>query len=629
MSRFGRRSAEIAVRTLQLMVLAAVLLAVIAVVWLRRIEAPRPAPPAQAQPAALPAPAPNVVAAPPAPESAPEAPPPKPELKGPTRFVRRLEAGELLRELSVSVDDGVGRVALRLLDLLPALLYADRYRPRATLTRVELARSIEFLTDPPRDLQRVRLFERVGADPLGHAKLVRVWTLGDGYAAAELRSAEETLRHVAGVAQFELPRGVDVMITPGMGRDVFPWQSRHAGAAGVYFGHDRYCVVRSRLMPRFREEVLKHELMHAYCHQFTKEFISSSFVSEGLAEYLRLCRVGDPGFHVPPERLGGNLSRLLRMLEESRIPLREVQPELLVRLSRRHFYALGSLGYLLAQASMAFVGGNVIERAFRDRSDQAVVDSIVAIRWPAFLRFVSQHAGEGAPAITVEDLSPGGTERWERSRDAVREALWALGVARNVDIDPTDLVARPELLVTTRQIAAVLRDLCAPARAPVLFTEISEAMDGEITLAGTPESFRPFHEMRGPTPRDFVADLYSLLERQYADGRQPRLVALTPKPIDYPLGRVAPYSIAPFFEELRVRRSEGRWILCLGPRARLSKKERAQLATSPGRREFAPPEVLLVIDLSDGSGDALPLAKYLACCAHPGSRIAYWNPQRR
>jgi hypothetical protein len=388
-------------------------------------------------------------------------------------------------------------------------------------------------------------------------------------------------------------------------------------------------VVRSRLPPVFREEVLKHELMHAYCRQFTAGFISSRFVSEGLAEYLRLCRAGDDGFHLPPARLSGNLARLVRMLRNSGLPLHELKPRLLVQLSPRHFYALGSLGYLLAQASMAYIGGAVIERAFRDRSDQVIVDAISAIRWPEFLRFVGKHAEEGAPTITVEDVSPSGEQSWDRSRDAVREALWALGVVRTVDIDPANLVVSPELLVEAGQIVAVLQALLAPAQAPVLFAEVSEAMDGEITLAEIPASFRPFHELCAATPRDFVANLYALLRRQRPAAFQPRLVALAPESVAYPLNRVARYSIAPFFEKLRMRKSEGRWILCIGAGSRLSKLEREILATSPPRAAFAPPEVLLVIDLSDGTGDALPLARFIVRGAWQGSRVAYWNPQRR
>ena len=73
-----------------------------------------------------------------------------------------------------------------------------------------------------------------------------------------------------------------------------PW------AAGFYHIRDRYCTVKASLSPRFRREVLKHELIHACCDRLSREFHSSWLVSEGLAEYLRFCRPG----HQPHRLLG-------------------------------------------------------------------------------------------------------------------------------------------------------------------------------------------------------------------------------------------------------------------------------------------------------------------------------------
>jgi hypothetical protein len=627
MSRFGRRAAEFAVRLLQLMTVAAVLLAVLAVVWLR--ETPGPAPAAR-QPDPAPPPVERATAARlPAVDNRP--PPEKPDLKGPTRFVRRLEAGELLRELEVPVDAcdaDLRNVALRLGDLLPALLHADYYRPYRRESRGHLANILEYLTYPPRDLHNVHLFQRDPDDPLGQHKLVRVWTLGEGYAEAELRRAEETLRHIAGVAQVDLPNGVDVLITPMMGQDVFPGQRPYSWAVGTYYLRDRYCVVKSRLAPAFREVVVKHELMHAYFRQFAKSFISSRFVSEGLAEYLRLCRPGDHGFHVPPERLQGHLARLLRMLEESRIPLRELQPRLLVQLTPRQFYALRSLSYLLAQASMAYIGGNVIERAFRDRSDRAIVDAVGAISWYGFIRFVERHAKVDARSMTVEDVGPGPQEEWDRSPDALRETLRALGVERPDKIDPATLVARPELLVEAEQIAEVLAALCEPGPTPVIFTDVSLAMDREIALAEAPEALLLYQPARASTPRGFVTILHRVLCRLHPGPAELPVVALARKPLAYPFESVARFTTEPFFHHLRTRAREPRLILCIASRM-ISKRARRELAASFPPPEFARPELLLVVDLSDGSGDALPLAHYMARGARFGSRIAYWNPIRR
>jgi hypothetical protein len=537
--------------------------------------------------------------------------------------VRRLEAGELLRELEVPPDGDLWEAAHRLLDLMPALLRADGFHP-PRLSREKLTEAIEFLTVPPRDLQRVRLFRREVEDPLGTRQLVRVWTLGAGYVDAELEHAEEMLRHVAAVAQVELPAGVDVLVTPEMGRDVFPRQSGHPWAVGVYFLHDRYCAVRSRLPPLMREEVVKHELVHAYCHRFTEDFTSSCFVAEGLAEYLRRCRSSDDGFKLPASLFAGNLAHLQRMLRRSGFPLVRVPPRLLVRLPARAFYSLRSLGYLLAEAAMLYIGGDTIERAFRERRDDAIVAAVEAIGWRAFLKFVAKHADARATTLTVEDGSP--EVSGSLSRRQLHETLAALGV--KTPIDATKLVAAPGgLLEAPRQISAMLQALAEPGPAPVLFTDVSDAMDGGITLAEVPDSFRPFHDLRGGTGRDFVANLYALLRTLRPAASEPRLVALAKNEIAYPLDHRAPYSLAPFLEHWKADASEDRVVLCIASRG-FNVRDVLHLPGGPPRPDTLP-KVLLIIDLSDGSGDALPLARFLTCGPQYYGRAAYWNPQRR
>ena len=70
-------------------------------------------------------------------------------------------------------------------------------------------------------------------------------------------------------------------------------------AAGVYYISDKYCVVCSDLRPDFRAEVFEHELIHAYCRRTAKSFSSSRFITEGIAEYLRLATPRDNGLNVP------------------------------------------------------------------------------------------------------------------------------------------------------------------------------------------------------------------------------------------------------------------------------------------------------------------------------------------
>jgi hypothetical protein len=211
-------------------------------------------------------------------------------------------------------------------------------------------------------------------------------------------------------------------------------------------------------------------------------------------------------------------------------------------------------------------------------------------------------------------------------RAALREALKALDV--KTGIDPAKLVATPGgLLKAPRQIAATLQALLGPGPAPVLFTDVSDAMDRSITLAVVPESLRPFHELRAGTGRDFVASLYALLRTLRPAASEPRLVALAKSDIAYPLDHRAPYSIRPFLEHWRAGASESRVVLCIAGRGFTSRAVRDLPGGPPRPHTLA--KVLLIIDLSDGDGDALALAKFLTSGPHYREHVAYWNPQQR
>lgn len=252
------------------------------------------------------------------PSTAPE-PPPAPlplvpleplKPKGPTPFVRRLEVGLELARLLRDVEDlGAERARLsaRLERAAPFLLNAD-----GKFYRVDPVRQLDSLTRPPRDLATLALMGATDADPLGALQRVRVWTLDEEYPEEERARAAMTLEHIVRCVGRDVEGGIDVLVTPGMGQDVFWFQRAPpiVRAAGVYFRDDRYCVVESGLKPAFRVEVLKHELVHAYCHRTAKSLSSSRLITEGVAEYLRLLEPGDNGLNVPVSRLADSLAEL-------------------------------------------------------------------------------------------------------------------------------------------------------------------------------------------------------------------------------------------------------------------------------------------------------------------------------
>ncbi|MFQ5845980.1 MAG: hypothetical protein ACE5JG_13435, partial [Planctomycetota bacterium] len=426
---------------------------------------------------------------------------------GLTRFLGRLGAGEELRELREDlVETGVeaADVAARLGRLLPAVLRADGYDPRKlglhgrAPLRTKVARVVRFLTEPPRDLEAFRLAGKRSKDPLLDARPVRVWTLGEAYPPWELRVARQNLEHIAGVAGVSIERGFDVVVTPGQGREAFPLRRPPHRAIGVYYLDDRYAAVRSTLPPVRRVEVLKHELVHAWCHRFVR--VGSRFVAEGLAEYLRHCRPGDEGFRFPVDRLEDNLDALAKrlvLLREAGVDIRTVEPRLLVTLSPRRFYALGPLGYLLAQAAMAYVGADVLELALREGSDRRIQGAVAAIDWCDFLRFVERHAehGSAADAMVVADPPPtAGRSRDRESRGALRDALRAIGMKvgpgdalEAAELDPTRNLSEPW------RVAEVLELLVHPVASGeplLLLTDRSVAMDRPVRPAAMDKKIR-------------------------------------------------------------------------------------------------------------------------------------------
>lgn len=619
MGRLGRAALGASLWLVRLLTVGAAL-ALLLVVWLiwgagrePRLEPQPVAPPHQwpSRPAAAPAPP----APPPAPAEAPE-----PRFRGTTRFVRRLEAGA---ELNSLVGHGNDEDAWRRFEPLePLLLRADGEEWQ----NGNLIYALYDLTHPPRDLGAVRLFEPAPDDPLGRDKAVRVWTLGAGYARGEVERAERMLQQIASVTGTRVGRGFDVLVTPEKGCEVFPRQHQVAWAAGIYYPADGYAVVRSGCSPSFREEVLKHELVHAYCNQYTGSFESSRCVSEGLAEYLRHCAPGDDGFAVPAHLLRDDMAGLLALLERLRergLDPSDIRPGRLVMLSPSQFYALRHLAYAMAKACVAFVGAEVLEQAFREESDRAIVAAIRKIDMAELLAWLKKVAEGGSAdrALTVADVPPAG-EADEASLEAQQAALRWLGLKveddRLIDLDLTFT----QMLSEPGQVAAVLAALGADEREVTLFADASPSMDREVAVRQLPEGvpWLVAERLRQPTPRLFVGTLFDELRR----GRVAGVITLTLPP-GLGMGALSvsdEYRFDPVFKNLDGRED---LVFCVtsGSPKDVVIRGLARTYKRLGHR----PHAVLVIDFAPGASDGGDLVRFYAALGglQPGL-VAWWKP---
>ncbi len=241
--------------------------------------------------------------------------------------------------------------------------------PSTSFSLLRLGFFLDLLAEYPIDLDSVLLATPSPSDdPLGRDLTIRVWipaTLADE--AAELahgvRSAARLVRRLAAIADVTIDDGFDVIVSPEVARDVIRRSAASRPVGGQYFPGDRVCGVASDMAREFRKHAMKHEVVHAFCHQFRRGLTKSAFVSEGLAEYLERLERWDVGLRVPPGRFADDFALLLH--ETGQRPDFSLDPPALFDLDRRAFYDLGSLGYRLAHATMAFVGHETIELAVR------------------------------------------------------------------------------------------------------------------------------------------------------------------------------------------------------------------------------------------------------------------------
>jgi hypothetical protein len=288
---------------------------------------------------------------------------------------------------------------------------------------------------------------------------------------------------------------------------------------------------------------------------------------------------------------------------------------------------------------------------------------VKSIRWHDFIAFVEQHAREGNPDREVIVMD-GGPRKGESDDDpsedprAIEEALESLGVkadAANL-IGPEVLdfgAARP--FSDPGETMSLLDFLRAERESLVFFADPSDAILGSFDLAEDQKVLagRFKAALRASSRAAFVGKLHRTLGRR-RNGSGVPLLGLTSEPLPCDPGRIhaaqpltatglpawlSSAALDPSFQELSV-------IFCIAGR---DEAARDKVRSTHGDRldeaalrlgleehyvgELHPVEsflrAALVIDLSNGEGDALPLARAIARTKHFRGLVGYWDPQER
>jgi len=523
-------------------------------------------------------------------------------VEGPTRFVRRLEAGTHLLALADELARGAvsgETIEPGYLALLPYLLAADGAPPAGYRA------GLRALTKPRRDREALYLHK----GPVGR---LRVWTLQPELDVRTVQSSGNLLAQLIAVAGHTMPQGVDVLCTPEMGRDVFPKQAHLAGAAGLYLRRDRYCTVRSTMEQHQVSDTMRHEVVHAYSLGPAELRSAPRFVTEGIAEYLRFLGPRDGGFQIPPHTMRDELAYLVRafeFMERMGVDLSSVKPAWLVNLKPWQFYRL-PFGYPTALAMHAYVGGAPVEEAMRSQSPEPLIRALSQVQWSKFRDWLELEANGGAAEqawFTNDGVEqPPDGEAGETGWTVLRRIGAVTKSNRKMTSELFDAMGKPD------QIAAVMKMLTTErgSRRVVLATTLSKDMDRVLGSVTGPEDlyWHSERESKPRTPREFVADLRYTLEYP---GKPIWRITAPPHNSE---------KLAGWLREIAAPNMG--LVLCS------SQPVSGRTARSILKQPDAIPAnaIVLLIDLCpSGPGELALLGQELARRGH-GMRVAYWRP---
>lgn len=507
-----------------------------------------------------------------------------------------------------------------------------------------LSRFLEEVLHPAADLDTLRLgTSSAPRDRLGTGALVRCWTrretsVRDALSSSEIRMGEELLRQLSKFTAHSIPAGIDVLVTPELGADVFPRKLRHPWVVGLYHPGDRFCSVRSGTSHAYRKEVLKHELAHAFLHQFTPEFSQLSFIHEGLAEYLRHLGPRDEGLRIPIERFQDNFAALESLVSRLRdhVNLEQMEPGRLLRLSPRDYYALGHFTYRVAEAAMVFIGSPVVDQALSERSDRQIIAAVENIRWSEFLAFVEEHAARGDPAraVTIDDagdLTGGGEmldEGFEEPDPASVLARMGVAVQEGFSMDSAFFTAVHRERSDRESLFLLKEELWRGDAPVVLLRDVSERMDLPIDDSGR-------------SRRDYIDEFLQWLQANL-DRKSPitGVLAIETDPVRAEGQPFTASGVPDWLDNAKLRQAN--LVLCVGSRD-LVLRERLGQAGGRAANEITSEDLarayrelfqkgnvqsraVLVVDAGGGDSDGLALARGIAASQPHGTLVVYWGP---
>jgi hypothetical protein len=585
-------------------------------------------------------------------------PPAQPEatLPGTSKLARRFAAGDSLWSLREALDRNANdapRIEGAVTALLPHLLHADGWRsmpPHRTALRRALA-ALTYLTEPRRDTGTLRLAGAVTEDPYGERMLLRIWSLGEDYPLPDLARARKVLALWLKLAEHKDRNGFDVIVSPKIGRDVFPAQVVPPRAWGVHYLRDGYCTAIATIPHYWRRRVVQHELAHATCAHLSERFTDSRFISEGLAEFLEHTDPRDERLDYGAERFANEMAALdaiLTRFEAGGVRFPPDLVQLFLSLPPAYFYALGHFGYLVGLAAIGHAGGERVEEALRQGADRPLREHLEALDWAVLRTFIAEAAGSGDPgkAFVMQEGGPGhdGLEErdWKRTF-ASPEAAWRrLRIQGPLRVERL-AVPRAGSPFDWNLVGEVIRRLFESEPPTAFVTDLSEAMDEGLDLRPWSTEFRPlnYEKVKAESPRKFVETLWLLAG---AEG--------SPVPV-LPLADVDPRRT--MFSDVRAHTGleAPRWmwakknhtplervILCTAggdfiegdPAAywkSLESDKAARRALDLYRKAHPRgPEVALVIDLgAQPTKYALHWTYVLAAASDFQNPVAYWNPR--
>ncbi len=584
-----------------------------------------------------------------------------------TRFQQRLQYGNQLLRVRTELAAGELNVpsafwltrrndfGLLLLErLIPDLrAFADRKEPPS---KEALTAFLVQATKPARDRSAFTLHgTRAQIREYGETCLVRVWTLqGAKFPAYLIGDAEAVVHKLDALAGKRCEDGYDVLATPQCGLDVFPNMRKPSRAIGVYYHFDKLCVIGTDHDEHRLQTLLNHEVLHAWRYNAYGESWATRFVTEGMASYFAHIRKGDEGLQVPRRRLRHNMAMLLELverLEGAGADFRKFSLATLVDAQPHQFYSLGWLGYGIAQACFAYVPFQYVEEAFRTGQAGTLMHLFRKITWHDLLAWIRETAREGKAESGwfVTDDEEGGLV-WDDGASVVLRGALIKKLFGPLDVlDYEDALRRQRgvhpfrTAGRVRIVASVLQS--EETHAIRVLVDRSTALDAGVRVrddsplgswSGGVEQARDIvaHVVTATRDREPPPTLHLIGVGKKAE----RIEALGALYADALVKHLAAHA----------ERAHEHWIVCIGATdARLHEGQSSQVSarTEAGRRTAlhkrkvylfmsmllsakVAPRSVLVLDLSNGAGEALAVAEALDRIAPERLQVAYWNPQQ-